>query len=171
MSDDNGQIEIYYWTGSDLSDNEVVLDTVNELTETQAQKRNTMLELFKLGLFHDENGRLPNRIRYKLLDGLGFGMWDYAEDERVLQTKRADAENINMTPNLIPNEFDDHIVHIEEHKKFLLSDECQTRGEGYIKMLTDHIKAHKQMSIPDGVFNSIIKQNLTNQNNNLQNKA
>ena len=159
IADENGQVEIYYWTGSDLCDSEIVLDTVNELTETPAQRRNTMIELFRLGLFHDENGKLSDRIRFKLLEGLGFGLWDYAHDERVLQTKRADEENINMEKVDKPNEFDDHAVHIEEHKRFLLSAECEKRGESYKQKLIEHIKAHKNMSLPDELFNSLNNQN------------
>ena len=155
IANNDGEVEVYYWTGADLSNTDIVLDTVNELTLSQAQKRSLMLELFKLGLFHDEKGKLSNRIRYKLLEGLGFGMWDYAQDERVTHTKRANIENINMKPNLVPNEFDDHDIHIEEHRKFLLSEECSKRGEEYVKWLTDHIIAHKQMSVADGVFNEL----------------
>ena len=164
IADENGQVEIYYWTGSDLCDSEIVLDTVNELTETPAQRRNTMLELFRLGLFHDENGKLSNRIRFKLLEGLGFGMWDYAHDERLMQTRKANEENLRMKEGLMPNEFDDHVVHMEEHKKFLFSKECDNLGEEYKRCLIEHIKAHKKMGVPDKLLaalaNDYDKQNM-----------
>lgn len=157
VSDENGEIEIFYWTGSDLTSCDIVLDTVNELTETPAQRKNLMLDLFKMGLFHDENGRLSNRVRYKLLDGLGFGLWDFAQDERSLQTKRAIKENLNMTKDTIPSEIDDHKIHIEEHKKYLLTDECDERGKDYRDLIMAHIVAHKNMSISDDAFNALNK--------------
>ncbi len=162
VCDENGDVEVYYWTGSELTSCDIVLDTVNELTESPAQRKSLMLDLFKMGLFHDENGKLSNRVRYKLLEGLGFGMWDYAQDERVLQTRRAIKENLNMTPNLIPSEIDDHQIHLEEHRKYMLTSECEKRGKQYKDMLSAHIVAHKNMSISDNAFKNITNGNLNN---------
>ncbi len=159
ISDENGDIELFYWTGAELNSCDIVLDTVNELTESPAQRKTLMLDLFKMGLFHDEDGKLSNRVRYKLLDGLGFGMWDYAQDERHMQTKRAIKENLNMTKNTIPSEIDDHKIHIEEHRKYLLTDECENRGKEYMDLINAHIVAHKNMSLSDDMF-----KNLTNGN-------
>ncbi|MBQ7453280.1 MAG: hypothetical protein IJS68_03335 [Clostridia bacterium] len=148
ITDENGDIEVYYFNGAQITNYDVVLDSVNELTESPAQRRNTILELFRLGLFHDENGKLSDRTRYKLLDSLGFGLWDYAQDERSLQVKNAIEENLNMNEDVRPSDIDDHKIHIEEHRKFMLSNEAKKRGKEYVELLHKHLVAHKNMLIP-----------------------
>ena len=157
ISDDNGESEAYYFTGSDLTCFDIVLDSQNELTESPAQRKSMMIDMFKMGLFHDEDGKLSNRVRFKLLEGLGFGLWDFAQDERQMQVRRADKENLNVTARMVPGEFDDHKIHIEEHKKYLLSPECEARGKEYCNNLSAHIVAHKNMSISDTAFDGLEK--------------
>ena len=142
--DENGDIEIYYWQGSELTNDDVVLDTINELTETPAQRKNMLLELYRAGLLNDENGKLDNRNRAKILEALGFGIWDTGEDITRQHIKRAIKENINLT-NIIPMEIDDHEIHIAEHTKFILSDEANKYSAEHIKQLENHILSHKSM--------------------------
>ena len=69
----DGAVELLAWTKSDLTSDDVYFVTESELSETPAQKRNMVFELLKAGLFHDENGRLSNAARARVLDTLGFG--------------------------------------------------------------------------------------------------
>lgn len=144
VSDDNGDIEIYYWKGSELTNDDIVLDTINELTETPAQRKNMLLDLYRNGLLNDENGKLSNRNRAKLLEALGFGVWETQEDISSLHIKRAVKENVNLV-DAIPREIDDHDIHIAEHTKFLLSSESEKFPKEHIKKLEAHILAHKSM--------------------------
>ena len=154
ITGDNGDIEVYYFTGADITSQDVVLDTINELTQTPAQRRSMMLEMFKLGLFHDENGKLNDRTRYKLLEGLGFGLWDYSQDERTLQVKNANYENLHFNSNIRPSEIDNHRIHIEEHRKFMLTAEAKEKGEEYLENLRKHIVAHKAMLMQENAINN-----------------
>ncbi len=142
--DERGDIEIYYWSGSDLTNDDVVLDTINELTETPAQRKNMLLDLYRAGLLFDENGKLNNRNRAKLLEALGFGIWDTGEDITKQHIKRAIKENVNLT-DILPLEIDDHDIHIAEHTKFILSDESQNYSPEHIRKLEQHILSHKSM--------------------------
>lgn len=144
IADDNGDIEIFYWKGSELSNDDIVLDTVNELTETPAQRKNMLLDLYKYGLLNDENGKLSNRNRSKLLEALGFGVWETEQDISNLHIKRAVKENTNLE-DINPREIDDHDIHIAEHTKFLLSSESNNYEKKHIKQIEAHILAHKSM--------------------------
>lgn len=144
IADDNGDIEVFYWKGSELSNDDIVLDTVNELTETPAQRKNMLLDLYKYGLLNDENGKLSNRNRAKLLESLGFGVWETEQDISNLHIKRAVRENVNLE-NIVPREIDDHDIHITEHTKFLLSSESNNYSKEHIKQIESHILAHKSM--------------------------
>ena len=142
--DENGEIEIYYWNNTDLTSDDVCLDTTNELTETPAQRKNMLLDLYRAGLLHDENGRLSNRNRTKLLEALGLGIWENSNDLTQLHIKRATKENLKLD-EISPMQIDDHDIHIEEHTKFLLSDQAETFSKEHINALNTHILAHQSM--------------------------
>jgi len=143
-SGDNGDIEIYYWKNSDLTSDDVVLDTVNELTETPTQRKSMLMELYRAGLLNDENGKLSNRNRAKLIEALGMGIWENSMDLTQMHIKKAIKEKIKLE-KITPLEIDDHDIHIEEHTKFILSNENKEFSEEHIKNLQNHIIAHKSM--------------------------
>lgn len=145
MSDENGDIEVYYWTGADLSNDDVVLDTTNELTETSAQRKSILLELYDKGLLANEDGKISNRTRVKILDSLGFGSWETSQDISIMHTKKATKENLQLKELDVPLEVDDHKIHIEEHTRFLISDEAQKFGKLHREKILEHIRKHKEM--------------------------
>lgn len=145
MSDENGDIEVYYWTGADLSNDDVVLDTTNELTETSAQRKSILLELYDKGLLANEDGKISNRTRVKILDSLGFGSWETSQDISIMHTKKAIKENLCLKEIEVPLEVDDHKIHIEEHTRFLISNEAQKFGKDHQNKILLHIRKHKEM--------------------------
>lgn len=146
----NGNIEMFYWNKSDINSDDVVFETENELNESLAQKRNMIFEIFNSGLLHDENGKLNNSVRYKLLEQLGLGIWENTQDIKTLQIKRADKENLQLLDahNIdMPREIDNHDLHINEHTCFMLSDEFEKaskRNPKIEKLMLEHIRQHKQ---------------------------
>lgn len=145
MTDENGDLEVYYWTGADLSSDDVVLDTVNELTQSAAQRQNVLLELYSKGLLNDENGKLPARMKTKILDSLGFASWETVHDISLLHTKKAAKENLSIKELEPPLEVDDHNLHIEEHTRFLISSEVNKFDEEHKNKILNHIKEHKKL--------------------------
>jgi len=142
--EDNGEIEIYYWNNSDISYEEIILESDNELTETPAQRKNMLLDLYKAGLFADENGRISTRTRSKILEGLGFNSYDNVQDISGLHTKRAIKENLGLSDGKIsPLDIDDHELHIQEHTKFLISDQAKSYSKEYLDNIKNHILEHK----------------------------
>ena len=141
---------MFYWTKSDINSDDVVFETENELNESLAQKRNMIFEIFNSGLLHDENGKLNNSVRYKLLEQLGLGIWENTQDIKTLQIKRADKENLQLldTHNIdMPREIDNHDLHINEHTCFMLSDEFEKASKcnpNIEKLMLEHIRQHKQ---------------------------
>lgn len=73
---DDGETELLFWKASDVDCDDVVFETENELNCTPAANRTTIFELLRLGLLHDENGKLSDDMRYKILDALGYGGWE-----------------------------------------------------------------------------------------------
>lgn len=145
VADENGEIEVYYWTGADLDTDDVVLDTANELTESNAQRKNILLELYDKGLLANEDGKISNRTRVKILDSLGFGSWENSQDVSIMHTKKAIKENLQIADIEDPLEVDDHKIHIEEHTRFLISDESKKFDKTHNEKVLMHIRKHKQM--------------------------
>lgn len=147
---DNREVELFYFDSSDISSEDVVFETENELTETVAQRRSMVFELLNAGLLSNEDGKIDNRMRSKALELLGFGIWEQGQDIASLQRGRAQKEcieclNDGKTPKV--SQIDDHQIHITEHTAFLLSDTLDESNQKHAKVrekILAHIEEHKQ---------------------------
>jgi hypothetical protein len=146
---DNGSIELFYWKGSDINSEEVIFETENEMNETMAQKRSMIFELLKSGLLHDENGQMSSYTKNKILEQLGFGIWENGRDLNTLHKNSAIKENNELLHNSqikSPYEIDDHEIHISEHIAFMLGGEFEKyKNDEMEKLILDHINNHKKM--------------------------
>ena len=146
----DGSIEMFYFGKSDISSDDIVFQTENEIGETKAQKRSLIFELLDKGLLQNEDGKLTTRIKAKTLEMLGFGMWDSQYDLEELHMKKAGKENLSLVQNKCVEEplvIDNHELHIDEHIAFMLSEEYIKREkiEPEIKdIMLCHIEKHKE---------------------------
>ncbi|MBO5103399.1 MAG: hypothetical protein J6C13_04870 [Clostridia bacterium] len=146
---ENGTSKLFYWDSSQITSDDVTFETESELGETVAQKRNMVFDLYKAGLLHDENGKLSNSMRLKVMEMLGFGVWEDALDNNNLQIEKAKRENIDFIDNKTPEvlEIHDHDLHINTHTAFMLSADfekaCQKSKNLRQKML-EHVRMHKK---------------------------
>lgn len=134
----NGQIELLRWSASDISSDDVVFETDNELLSTPAMRQNMMFELYKMGLLTDSDGKMSDAAKRRFMDALGYGGWDSDVDLTQIQISRAESENFNDKYKL--GEFDDHAVHEDAHIKYLLT-ECPSGKK--TERLKAHIKEHR----------------------------
>ncbi|MCL2540366.1 MAG: hypothetical protein FWE53_02920 [Firmicutes bacterium] len=146
----NGEVQQFYWNKSDINSADVVFETENEFGQTPAQKRSMVFDLLKAGLLHNEDGRLSNTMRLKVLDLLGFGIWENAHDLSDLQRTNAENENLkllNYDTNPKVLEIHDHDIHISEHTAFMLTKEfvniTEARPE-LTEVVLEHIREHKK---------------------------
>lgn len=145
---DNGEMEIFYFTSSDITTDDIVFETKDEAGETFSQRRNMVFELLNAGLFSDENGKISNRMKTKILDMIGFGVWENTQDLEELHIARAGKENLMFlnlqSSNILP--IDDHKIHINEHTAFVLGGEIENLSEkdAIIQNLLKHIEEHKK---------------------------
>ena len=148
MVGSDGSVELFYFNATSITSDDIIFETENEFSETLTQKRNMIYELLKLGLLQDTNGNINNTYRTKILEMLGFGVFDTENNLSELHLKHAREENIALlqegqAPELL--EIDEHSLHIDEHIAFLLSKEYQKqKNKKFIKeTLLKHIKEHK----------------------------
>jgi len=115
------------------------------------------MEALHAGLLHDENGKLSNGMRHKILSELGFDIWENTMDEKTLQGYQAEKENVSLVIDGVinePTEIDDHATHINEHICFILSNDFKIQQKEKPELetkLLEHIRKHK-------MFNQISKQ-------------
>ena len=144
---EDGSVECRYWNNSDITSDDVVFVTENELSSTPAQRQQFVFDLLKTGLLTDENGKLSDRTRTHLLDVLGFGLWETSKDTERLQIKRAVTEQLDAAkrePKV--KAVDDHAIHIAEHTKYMLGGEFEKAAAnhpGLEETLTAHLLEHR----------------------------
>ncbi|MGN1201361.1 MAG: hypothetical protein ACI4R8_03805 [Candidatus Caccovivens sp.] len=145
----DGELDAIYFKGSDISSDDVQFDTDNESNDTLSQRRAMIFDLLDKGLLYDENGKLTNSMKAKVMENIGFGAWESSVDLSDLHIKNADAENVAMLSgkDVEVKEIDDHALHLTQHISYMLkvlySQEQIDKKieENFLK----HIRAHKNL--------------------------
>ncbi|MDE6586640.1 MAG: hypothetical protein K2K80_08185 [Clostridia bacterium] len=128
--------------GSDISSDDVVLESDSDLNMTTAQKRTVIYEILDKGLFSGGDGSVPPSVKNKLLSELGYGSFAPARDLTELNRARAAEENEKLLKGDAPvKDYDDHAVHMEEHTAYLLTADIGGAAE---ERICAHINAHRQ---------------------------
>ena len=146
LTGEDKKTQLYYFNASSLDVNDLQFESKE--IGSPAEKKETLLRLYQAGLLTDENGVLTPENKHRILDAFGFGSYENARDISSLHIEKAGEENVEMKGGeLVPDEYDDHALHIEEHTRFLLGAEFKrgkNKAEWKGRMLA-HIKAHRQM--------------------------
>ncbi len=145
MLDTKGSLEIYYWNGNDITSDDVILESNNELEESATEKKSLLLTLYDKGLLSDETGSVPPSTKLKILEMLGFKNWDTFTDIKQYHKAKAGKENLKLISLGEDMEIDDHEIHINEHTKFIIGDESKKLSKEHKDNLVAHIKEHKIM--------------------------
>lgn len=141
---DSGEVEAVSFMGSDLGGDDVVTETDSEMVESPATRKNMVLELLRYGLLGDENGRISNRNRAKIIEMLGFGNWEAAKSCDEIHIKKAARENLEFSrgKSAEVGELDDHQLHIDEHRAFYAGGDVSDKAK---KLAEEHVRKHKVM--------------------------
>lgn len=147
---ENGDTEIFYFNSSDISSDDIIIENQRDAVQTITQKREMVIELLKNGVLFDEEGKLSNRMKSKVLEMLGMGIWENAQDVNELHIKKAGGENLKMMKGeeVKVREIDAHDLHINEHIAFMLSEDFEKAMENNQKLeeiFLNHIKNHKNL--------------------------
>lgn len=145
---EKGGIDAICFNAKDITSDEIVLDTQSEAITTMAQKRSLIYEVLSSGILEDENGKISNTTRQKLIEMLGLGVYDMGNDETSLQVKFAQKENLEFSDgnkNISVQEIDAHEIHIKEHTCLLLSAESdKLKKNKMYDVVLEHIREHKK---------------------------
>lgn len=144
---ENGMPEIFYFKSSDISSDDVQFETESEGADTLTQRRNMIYTLLDKGLLTDEDGKLSQSLKSKILEMIGFGNWENSQDLDSLHIRRADNENLAMLDKeeIKVKPIDDHNLHINEHIAYMLSGEYEKNATEEVEnIFLKHIEEHKK---------------------------
>ena len=147
LINNNGSIEMFYWNSSDISTDDIIIETSTDLGESLVQRREMIFKLLDNKLLTDENGEMSNLAKAKTLEMLGFGIWENRTDLTDLHIKKAGRENVKFMAkeDVEILEIDDHDVHIKEHIAFMISEDFEKNNDDKVKEnILKHIEKHKE---------------------------
>lgn len=148
-SDEMG--DVYTWCADDINSYDVEFAAENELRHSRDQQREDFLQAFQLGLFTDENGRIPQEIKRKAWELFRFGDMHDIMDIDDIQRKNAQRENAYLESGVIPEEiepFDDSEIHLNEHVRYALSNDYRLfkqKNPEYARLFEEHINRHREL--------------------------
>lgn len=144
----NNVAEVIDWMGSDIRSEDVILDNMQALAESPAQKRQMVFDLLESGLLFDpETGRLNKEMRSKIFDMIEIGEWESADDTDQLHLAKADRENQWLIQGQFAEavNYDDHISHISRHNAFRLTvdyEEIKVQAPIIEQIFEAHVNMH-----------------------------
>ena len=142
---ENGSVETAMFSASDISCEDVRFDVENESVNGIESRKETVRELFEMGLLNGPDGKPDQSTRLKMIELMGLGNWEAARTEEELHRKKAMRENDMFSVSAPEVEsIDDHNVHISEHVGYLLQENCPLTGERR-ELLIKHVESHKEL--------------------------
>lgn len=150
---DAGDVVSLIWSAHDITSDDVVVDTDNEMTNTPAQRKQLAMELINAGMFIDpDTGRMTRETRAKLMELFQLGNWENAIDLDELHQVRAQREQLQLEREQPPQlmTLDNHALHIAEHTKYALSAEYRKLAgmrPALATALLEHIEQHKAQAV------------------------
>lgn len=138
------------WNNEDINSYDVEYITENELLMSEDKQRENFFNAMNMGLYLDNQGRMPERVKYKALEYMKLGNYTDLMSISQLQIQSAQRENVFFENGVIPevSEFDEHEIHIEEHLRYVLQMDFQllkNKKPEYAQALENHIKQHKEI--------------------------
>lgn len=142
------------WQSEDLTSDDVMIDTSNELSDTPAQRRQTALELLSAGFFTDpDTHEISRENRARLMDIFRMGHWESAislDEMHISRARRENADIMRGTPPVM-TAYDEHRLHLSEHTRFMLSADyrqLQHDHPALAQAMALHTEAHRQLLKP-----------------------
>ncbi len=137
----DGSTETYCFSGAELTAHDVVFEADDEGASSPSRRRSLIYELYGMGLLADENGRVSDETRERILNALGFGGLGGGRGAASLHERKAAQENVRLFAEAVPVDvFDDDEVHIAEHTRCVLSEKTDEQAKA---RFSAHISAHR----------------------------
>jgi hypothetical protein len=139
------------WSSEDIEDTDVEFTTENELIESEEVQKQKFIEAYNMGLFTNEQGVIPERVKAKAREYMKLGTYSEMLSLDELQLQAAGRENAFFGEGVLPeiSEFDNHVIHAEEHERYVLQLKyklIKKKQPELCKLFEAHIRQHKEAS-------------------------
>ena len=142
--DGYGKVKIFYADSSAVCSDDCYLEGENELLYTHNQKKQLILKLYESGLLADDEGKVRQSVKGKILALLGYKDLDVKKGAARLQEEKAQNENAAMREKSVPvEEIDDDLIHTEEHTRYVLTEYEELSEEEKARYFA-HIREHRE---------------------------
>jgi hypothetical protein len=136
-----------YWSASDLTTDDIIIDKEDELIQSSAQRKQKVIELMQYGLFTKVD---DPKMRTQIMRIMELGDWENADAIDELHTAKAMRENLKFKQGVpsIPDKIDNHALHLEEHDRLGLSQEWEDMVAVNPELglaLTKHREMHEEL--------------------------
>ncbi len=152
ISNTNGDCDVAYWSKSDLSGEDIEFASENDTGGSLSSRQEQIIQLLSLGLLSNNEGKISDSVRVKILEMFGLGEWEGSTDESVLQKNYADNENLKLSENeeyeVEVLEIHNHEMHISRHIAFMLDkqfENAKKRNPKIKEIFLSHIREHKKL--------------------------
>lgn len=140
---------VWTWCSDDINSYDVKFSAENEMRHSKDQQREDFLQAYQLGVFTDEDGRVPQEIKRKIWDLLKVGNLYDVLDIEDLQRKNAQRECVYFESGVIPEDdkYGDDEIHLEEHLRYALSNDyrmLKKNAPEYAALFDKHIEEHQR---------------------------
>lgn len=138
------------WSADDINSYDIEYTTENELLMSEEMQKQRFFEAYNLGLFTDNEGRIPERVKLMALEFMKIGNYTDIMNLNSLQIQAAQRENVFFESGVMPkvSDYDEHEIHIEEHLRYILQMNFQIlkhKKPEYAQALENHLKEHKEV--------------------------
>ena len=136
------------WSGEDINSTDVEYTTENELLTSEEVQKQKFMEAYSMGLFADENGRVSERVKNRMLECMKVGNYSEILSVNTLHMQAAQRENVFFEQGVMPqvSEFDNHEIHIEEHMRYILQMDfhiMKMKKPEWAAVLESHLREHQ----------------------------
>lgn len=155
MTDENGDVLVREWNKSDLTTDDIVLESESALKESPAQRESKVMELLSTGVLTE--GRLSDKDRNQVMRLLQLGDWEHSTSSEEMHAQRAQREQQELEQDGTPphvREYDNHEIHIAEHTKYRLTADYERliRENPKMALIMDrHVYMHKMAPMMEAV--------------------
>lgn len=149
VAGDDNMGNVWTWCSDDINSFDVEFSAENELRHSKDQQREDFMQAFQLGVFTDDNGRIPQAVKRKAWELLRVGDLYSVMDIEDLQRKNAQKECVLFEAGVVPHEdkYGDDEIHLEEHLRYALSNKYRMLRESspeYAALFDAHIEEHQR---------------------------
>ncbi len=144
MTGENKKMQTYYFNASKLDVNDIQFESMD--ISSPEEKRIVLLQLHEAGLLADEQGNISKENRNRILEAFGLSGYENTQDISALHIAKASEENLALKKGAIEVDcYDEHLLHITEHTRYLLSEEFKKeKGKEVKARFIAHLKAHEK---------------------------